>query len=910
MPGLTSGRLIPGQSLQVTAMLYRKISDYGIIGDMVTVALVSREGSIDWMCLPFLDSPSVFGALLDAEKGGRFSLQPLGAFDSTAAYIPDTNVLQTRFRTRDGEMVLTDFMPATREDDFGDDVSQTALYRVVEVTRGTIDVSLQFSPRFDYARAGTSISVAEGGVKAQGAGLTLDLLCSREVEAAGGSASAAWRLAAGDKVRLCLSQQGNPVGCVEAEHVERLLAQTVDYWESWLLKSETGQFTFFGPYHGLVSRSALVLKLLSYSPTGAIAAAATTSLPEEIGGGRNWDYRYTWVRDTSFTLQALYRLGHLAETEGYLNWIEQLLDSTGGAEKLQIMYGLRGQTELPEMELDHLDGYKGSRPVRIGNGAAEQTQLDIYGEMMDAALILSGYAGKIDESLWPMLQDICDHVVAHWRDADYGIWEVRGGPWHFVYSKVMCWVALDRGLKIAGRYNFPCDRKLWREARQAIRDEVLDKGYSREKQAFVQHYDTDALDASNLLIPLVGFLPGDDPRVVSTIEATRRELEHDGFIYRYLADDGLEGGEGTFLLCTFWLIDCLIMQGKLDQAEAMIRRTEAAVNHLGLFAEEYDVVWNEPLGNFPQAFTHIGYVNSVVRLLEAKHRRPVRTDSAAWPHYFSRFFAPRIILNDQEPINRIPPQETPDLLNETLNQLIGAFFDHYQDRVAYERIKDSELYVWFRELSYQLRTFDPNRLKTSHERIAFWLNIHNVMAIHGVIELGIRESIQEDRSFFRRVKYIIGGMRFCLDDIANGILRNNQRRMKGWRRMFGPADPRRRLVLGEIDPRIHFGLSCATHSSPPIASFSAKTLDRDLDLAARTYLGGGRVSLSVAERTVRLPAVFGWYGQDFGADRAEIIRFAARYVSGDGKRQYLLDHADRLKVVYDEYNWSLNSTLD
>jgi GH15 family glucan-1,4-alpha-glucosidase len=447
--------------------MYKKISDYGIVGNLYTVALVGLDGSIDWLCLPHIDSPSVFAAVLDEKKGGRFSVSPVGEWESSAEYVLDTNILVTRFRTETGELHLTDFMPVSIGGCGGPDacdLESHELYRKLEVKAGPVKVSVLFEPRFDYARAETAVSKKEFGVLAEGAGEALGLSSTSEIDVDREKAYAEWELKEGEKVWLHLGYGKGETYELRPEDAERALREAEEFWQGWLEKSETGRTLRLDSYQEMVNRSALVLKLLYYNPTGAIAAAATTSLPEEIGGERNWDYRYTWVRDTSFTLQALFNLGHLQETEGYLRWVEKII-SEYGVERMQIMYGLRGEVDLPEEELSHLEGYRGSRPVRIGNAAAGQRQLDIYGELMDAALKLSDYVGKIDAGMWPFLRSICDYVVGHWRERDSGIWEVRGGPFHFVYSKLMCWVALDRGMTIARRYGFPADARSGRRQR-------------------------------------------------------------------------------------------------------------------------------------------------------------------------------------------------------------------------------------------------------------------------------------------------------------------------------------------------------------------------------------------------------------------------------------------------------------
>jgi hypothetical protein len=717
-----------------------------------------------------------------------------------------------------------------------------------------------------------------------------------------------WTLETGDRVWLRLAWGKGDICVCDVEEARRALERTREYWRSWLLRSETGRTLELGPYQDMMDRSALVLKLLSYGPTGAIAAAATTSLPEEVGGIRNWDYRYTWVRDTSFTLQALFNLGHLSETEGYLRWVERLI-SEHGVEKMQIMYGLRGETDLPEEELHHLDGYKGSRPVRIGNEASTQSQMDIYGELMDAALKLSDYVGKIDEKLWPFLRDIAGHCAAHWREPDSGIWEVRGGPYHFVYSKVMCWVALDRGMTIARRYGFPADIEHWEAMRAGIKEEVLERGWNPQKGAFRQHYDSDAVDASNLLLPILGFLPFDDHRVLANVEATVRELGDEGLLYRYTADDALEGDEGTFLLCSFWLAENLIAQDRLEEAGGLIRKLEATANHLGLFSEEYDVRWQEALGNFPQAFTHIGYVNSVVNLRRAlADRREEGAGAGAGVPHINLSLADRLILNEGTPGRNVPPGEIAGRLKEQMNVLRGAFFDTPRGRVAYERMRRSEAYEEYLELSRELGVMDLGVLRDRAEQLAFWINLYNVIVIHGVVEMGIRDSVKEVRNFFRRVMYRIGPFTFSPEEIEHGILRANRRPPASLFRVFRSDDPRLGHRVRPLEPRIHYALVCASSSCPPIGVYTAEGLEEELDVSARTFLNSGGISIDRDKGRVSLSRIFKWYGGDFGRDVADRLRSVAPYLYRDEDREYLLENADRLRVSYQDYDWRLNRT--
>jgi GH15 family glucan-1,4-alpha-glucosidase len=901
--------------------MYKKIEDYGIIGDLQTAALVGLDGSVDWFCYPYIDSPSVFGALLDAEKGGCFAVRPAKPYDAVAFYLEETNILVTRFRTRTGILQLTDFMPVSYREESTDEqgAASRVLYRRLELKTGRMRVEVLFEPRYGYGALDTRLTPAHGGVLATAGDWSMGLTSTRSLnpEEVSDSVRVFWDLEARDRVwlrlgstdtRRCSDRDTSPL---DPDRAEADLEATAGYWRSWLHQSETGRKVEPGPYRAMLHRSALLLKLLYYDPTGTIAAAPTTSLPEVIGGSRNWDYRYTWVRDTAFTLRALFELGHMSETQGYLSWLESVI-SGRGADQLQVLYGLRGETDLPERELDHLDGYKGSRPVRVGNRAAGQFQLDIYGELLDAGMRLSDYVGQIDHDLWPMLQGICDHVVKVWREPDHGIWEVRGGPYQFVHSKVMCWVALDRGVAIAERYGFPGDLEGWRRAMGEIREEVLDRGFCEEKQAFVQHYDTTDLDATGLLIPILGFLPADDPRAVGTVDAIQKELGRDGFVYRYLGDDGLDGREGTFLLCTFWLIDCLVELGRLDEAESLLRGVERAANHLGLFAEEYCPIWQEALGNFPQAFTHIGYIDSVVRLVRAREGRQeepepdLRDEALAFVR--KKLLFRKAVLNEGAPNEEVPEEELAHRLKATMNRLRGAFFNTPEGRVQYEWMKRSDLYETYRDLSRNLQRFNPHRLETQEEKTAFWINLYNVIVIHGVIELGIRDSVKEVRGFFQRIVYGIGGHEFTPDDIEHGILRGNRRPPHALTRRFGRDDPRLAFSLPEVDPRIHFALVCASFSCPPIEVYTAEELDRQLTESGRTFLNGGGIDIDREAGIIRLSKVFQWYKDDFGGDKKERLRFIASLLYREEDRDFLLEHGHRCRIEYMAYDWHLNRT--
>lgn len=884
--------------------MIKKIQHYGIIGDLYTAALIGKDGSMDWLCLPYLDSSSVFGFLLDADAGGRFLVQPVGRFDSTQSYLPQTNILVTDFRTREGVLRLTDFMPVIHNTDTA---KRHEVFRIVEMVQGWATVRIVFEPRFDYARDAAHFHMDGHWISAQGKNDRLGLAFSRAgMRIEEDRAAAEWELNAGERIGLHLIFNPTRAGQFDFQLVDQALDQTGSFWRIWLARSETGLDLDVGPFKDMIDRSALVLKLLEFQPSGAIAAAATTSLPEQIGGVRNWDYRFSWVRDSAMTIEALYKLGHLAEMQRYFQWLKKVISQSGG--DIQIMYGLRGETHIPEQELPHLKGYKNSRPVRIGNEAYQQKQLDIYGEIMDAALRLSNYVGKIDQTIWPFLSRICDLVVERWHEKDSGIWEVRGGPYHFVYSKIMCWVALDRGVRIARRYGFPGRLEAWGAAKERIKTEVLQKGWNDRKKAFIQHYGTDALDASNLLIPFYGFLPYNDPRVESTVQAIRKELYRDGLVYRYLSADGLPGLEGAFIICTFWLIDNLIGLGKLEEAQVLLLRLEQKANHLGLFSEEYCPVWHEALGNFPQALTHIGYINSVVSLCKARAKSQYSPQPRPLIQRLSQqfFFRRKFLLNDGAPDRQGSTLQIAADLKHLMNVLRGAFFRTAEGRIAYDEMAGSPSYRRYVECSYSLKQFDLETFETREEKTAFWLNLFNTMTIHGVIALGIRNSVKEVTHFFRRIQYQVGCYRFSADDIEHGILRANHRFPYSPLRPFGENDPRGKYSIGKPDPRIHFALVCASASCPPIEIYSAERLDEDLKISGKTFLNAGGVRIDRQNRTLYLSRVFKWYAQDFGQSAPERLMFIAPYLYEHEDRRFIEKNAAVLKIKYLPYDWRLN----
>jgi len=638
---------------------------------------------VDWGCFPDFDSPAIFCRLLDAERGGYFQISPSDTtIPGTQRYLRGSNVLQTRFSNSRGDIVLTDFMPigslhAWPYQGMNNDIwvneeagSCHCLVRSVECTYGELSITMRLKVTPQYAAAQSEIFLLPDQV-----GLSSSPGCAAVISGGGqhvglsvvGTANIpAFALHVenvgsertdcnGTVVTHCTLRKGERLFLAlgvgrSAEAAQRLVEQelsrrnfaeelehTLHYWRRWVARC-----SYRGAYADAVQRSVLALKMMTYAPTGALVAAPTTSLPETLGGIRNWDYRYTWLRDASFTLNAFNVLGFTKETRAFTQWLCQL--TYNSSEDLQIMYGLHGERDLTERELPHLSGYKNSRPVRIGNGAARQKQLDVFGEVLDCIDLyqhLKGFVSAddtLEEPLWKMLCLLIEHVCTHWHEADSGIWEVRGGLRHFVYSKVMCWVALDRGIRLAEHYELKADVPRWRLIREQIRGDILAHGYNASIGAFTQSYDSSVLDASCLLLPLVGFIPHDDPRMLSTVDRIIEHLtDEQGFVYRYHADDGLIGSEGTFALCTFWLIDNLALQGRIAEAKLLFEHVLAYAGPLGLFSEEIDTVNNLALGNYPQAFTHIGLINSALRLEQAEQRiaqaqavqPPVRADSSS-----------------------------------------------------------------------------------------------------------------------------------------------------------------------------------------------------------------------------------------------------------------------------------------
>jgi GH15 family glucan-1,4-alpha-glucosidase len=571
---------------------YAPIRDYAVLGDGRTCALVARDGAVDWLCLPDLDSPSTFAALLDARRGGSFTLAPEGAFESERRYVPETNVLETTFRTSEGAVRVTDALTLP-----GQGVEPPReLARRVEGLAGHVRMRWRAEPRFEYGRREPRVSRTAGRRIYEGAGEAV------AVSAWGGEGEML-ELRAGDRALLALTgARGEPLVLPAREDVERRLDGTIAFWRRW-----AGHCEYDGPWADAVLRSALALKLLVHAPSGAIAAAPTTSLPESIGGARNWDYRFSWIRDSSFVLDALLELGYHEEAESFLWWVLHASQRTHP--ELKVLYRLNGDVHAPERELA-LEGYRGSRPVHVGNGAADQLQLGIYGSLLESvALFVAGGHG-LDRDTAGRLAQIADFVCEHWRRPDSGIWEVRSEPVHFTHSKLMCWVALDRALSLAG------ERARWRSEAEAVQAFLDERCWSDEKQSYVRYAGGDELDAALMMSAFVGC--HDDERARATVDAVRRELADGPYVWRYLGEDGLPGEEGAFVACSFWLVEALAKTGRADEAAELMDQLVGLANDVGLYAEEIDPGTGDFLGNFPQALSHLALVTAACALRESR----------------------------------------------------------------------------------------------------------------------------------------------------------------------------------------------------------------------------------------------------------------------------------------------------
>jgi len=595
-------------------MAYKSIDSYGVIGDLHTAMLVGVDGSIDWACFPNFDSPSVFGAILDEKKGGHFKIGSVREGKQKQMYWPDTNVLVTRFLDPEGVGEIVDFLVIGavgrpwRE-----------LVRIVRCVRGSVRFRMECKPRFDYAR--TEHQTQMEGNKARftaqvgGEEAVLELLSSTVPMRAdeGQVATCEFELKEGERTCFVLRYGTREDGFKEGDlnvWCEQQMQGTIAYWTAW-----AGRCKYKGRWQEMVKRSALSLKLLTYAPTGAIIAAPTCSLPEVLGGERNWDYRYTWIRDAAFTIFAFLRLGYEEEATGFMEFLHGRCQKDQPTGPIQVMYRIDGSANLKEFQLDHFEGYRGSKPVRVGNAAADQLQLDIYGELMDSIYLYNKYVQPISWDLWTNVRSMLDWLCDNWEKPDHSIWEVRSGPQQYTYSKMQCWVALDRGIRIARKRNLPFHFERILQETHRVYETIMEKGWSDKLQSFTQTFDNDEVDATSLLFPLMLFTAPRDPRTMSTVARVRKELVSDSLVYRYKAGDGdgLKGEEGTFSVCTFWMVEALAKEGKVEEARLVFEKMLTYANHLGLYAEEIGPS-GEAMGNFPQAFTHLGLISAAFTL--------------------------------------------------------------------------------------------------------------------------------------------------------------------------------------------------------------------------------------------------------------------------------------------------------
>lgn len=592
-------------------MSYPPIEHHGVIGDLHTVALVAMDGTIDWLCLPHFDSPSLFASILDAGRGGFFRISAVSAqARRRQMYLPDSNVLVTRFLTPDGVGEVVDLMPIHTSRKRTEDHQ---IIRIVRGIRGSLPFRVECRPAFDYGRRVVAPAATASGWQFAAEACSVDLVTPLALEADETGVSGEFLLKEGDEVPVVLARTAGapPPLAGLSERCDHEFRATLRFWQEWIARSH-----YQGRWREMVKRSCLALKLLTFAPTGAIVAAPTMSLPERIGGPRNWDYRYTWVRDAAFTVYAFLRVGFTDEVLRFLQFLEGCCRDLGPGAGLQVLYRVDGGTRMPEEILDHLEGYRGSGPVRAGNDASRQFQLDVVGDLMDAVYLCDRYCEPISHDLWLVMRTLADWVCDRWKEPDEGLWEVRGGRAQFTSSKVMCWVALDRALHLARQRSLPGDEARWLAVRNEIYETIMRRGFSRKKNAFVQTFDSEVLDASLLLAPLVKFVSPADPRMLGTLDAIQRELESDHLVRRYdprVSPDGIDGEEGTFSICTFWLAEALARAGRLEEARLTFEKMLGYANHLGLYAEQISLT-GEALGNFPQALTHLGLISAAFRI--------------------------------------------------------------------------------------------------------------------------------------------------------------------------------------------------------------------------------------------------------------------------------------------------------
>ena len=602
------------------------VANYGLLADCNSAALVDRDGSIDWLCMPRYDSDAVFARLLDP-NAGHWSIRPTSDHTAERRYLPGTLVIETTFTTDSGQVRLTDamaFADGQRGHDLGFDAPHELL-RSVEGVSGRVELELELAPRPQYGLVMPLIRLEDGGARTFGAG-RISVRSAAPLEVDGATMRASFTVDEGERlgfsIRWASAEDRSAPEPTAADAVAERIADTVEGWRSW----EAEHDIYEGPHRELVRMSSRVLKGLSYRPTGAIVAAPTTSLPETVGGERNWDYRFSWIRDSSLTIEALYIGTCTDEAEEFVSFMTSSAGGRAGEGSLQIMYGIGGEHDLSERELTHLRGWRESRPVRVGNGAWDQVQLDVYGELLNSLWLYREKLGDLHPEIQAFVADLADTAARRWMETDSGMWEMRGEPRHHLSSKVLCWTALDRAVKLADQLGDYAKTEEWEAARDEIRDAVLERGWSEQKRAFAQSFDSDELDAAQLLMPILGFLPATDERMRSTIEAIASELTEDGLVLRYRNDeglnaDGLTGEEGTFVICSFWLVSCLAKAGELERAEALFEQLAGYANELGLLAEEIDTANGEQLGNFPQAFSHIGLITAAWEIDKAREVR-------------------------------------------------------------------------------------------------------------------------------------------------------------------------------------------------------------------------------------------------------------------------------------------------
>lgn len=873
-------------------MAVKKIGDYGVIGNGAAAALVGRDGAIDWLCLPQIDSESVFAALLDPQRGGAFTVEPPGRWqedwDTAQSYIEGTNVLRTRFRTRGGEVELTDFMP------IGSSSENTIPYLVRRITgiHGDTRLRITVSARLRYARVAVTWQQQTACAwSLHGDDGTYSITTSSPVHWHEDQTSVA--IGAGETFWIAFGaeQQRSTTADIEAH-----LNTTIDYWRRWISHRHPDDRRAHSTWRQQLVRSDLLLALLQSPATGAIYSAITASIPRTLYGMRACDGRYEDVFACALYVEALLGFGHVDAAQQYLLHAIARLPSPR-----TLLHAPRS------VALDHLSGYRGT-PAAVQSEAVAQCDYTTVGFLLDAALLLSRHGVPIERSLWEQLQPLVDFAAQTWPHPDLGYATSSLGPRHFTLSKLLWWMALDRGVKLAQRYGYPGDVDWWKEQRQAVRDTIITQSYRADKGLFAMHPDSDEIDPALLLLPITGFLPADDPRVKRTLAAIELVVRGAQESNRSSEEVDVAVEPHFHNLFPYWHVNCLILQQRFDDAEERLRLLHTTSNHLGLFGEHFDGLFREINGNFPAGRVHAAYAVTVMNFFNGLNRLQ-RSEPPAPERRLGMVFRSHLLnpVSDQTNGSALSPSHDADqMLQQALNELRREFYDAHEQTLEYARIRGTQSYQRFRDAITALREFDPLVLESDAHRLVFWLNVFNAAVIHGIVELGLTRSVRDVPLFFDRIQYKIGRFLFTPSDIEHGILRANAPPPGKRRNKFIQKDPRCRLGPGSCDLRVHFAMFRGTRSAPYLDVYILDRLESMLNDAARVSVNAA-AQVVKKKRTLLLPEQIAWYRQDFPQENTQFVSYLSRFFNDPEVVEWLGENAHRVNIEYQSFDWRLNS---